>query len=235
MISVLVGIMAAFGDPHIHEQRLDHGAEDHLHGAPFNPFMNLIAQMIPGNGQAGDFVYSQEALDRIVSQLMEQTSTSTAPGPASQSEIDALPRKLVTVDMLGSEGRAECSICMDEVNIGEQVTELPCHHWFHHQCVAAWLAEHDTCPHCRKGISKSNSNENPQASGGASGADPSRQMPGAFASGEGTFADPFVVHESSSQNTQGRTDASSRPGSADETGSGGFGDRIRRGLFGPPR
>ncbi|KAF2713095.1 hypothetical protein K504DRAFT_472560 [Pleomassaria siparia CBS 279.74] len=233
--NVLIGLMAAFGETpgqHHHHHEFGGGGGDDPHNHPINPFMGLFTSMVRGNGQAGDFVYSQEGLDRIVSQLMEQTATSTAPGPAPQSEIENLLRKQVTMDMLGPEGRAECSICMDEVNIGEEVSELPCRHWFHHACVAAWLAEHDTCPHCRKGISKHSSSDDAQASGGATGADASRQMPGAFGgTGEGTFADPYVI-ESPSSNSQGRTDSQAGPGSADE--SGGFGDRIRRGLFGPP-
>ena len=37
-------------------------------------------------------------------------------------------------------------------DVGDTVTVLPCSHWFHHECIRAWLGEHDTCPHCRKGI-----------------------------------------------------------------------------------
>ena len=197
---------------------------------------------MPGSGAAGDFVYSQEvrriyilvidldgvltmeqAMDRIISQLMEQTQTSNAPGPASQQEIDALSRKQVAPDMLGPEGRAECSICMDEVNIGEEVTELPCHHWFHHACISAWLGEHDTCPHCRKGISK----EGPNANAGASSSPhPSSQMPGSFVTGDGTPEHPFIVQDAN----QAPQDPSEEQGSS----NGGLGDRLRRGLFGPP-
>ena len=54
--------------------------------------------------------------------------------------------------MLGSDGKAECSVCMDNVELGDEVTLLPCSHWFHEACVGAWLKEHDTCPHCRQGI-----------------------------------------------------------------------------------
>jgi E3 ubiquitin-protein ligase RNF115/126 len=238
--SVLIGLLASFGEApgvHAHHHHELGGTDnpDNLRGPSLNPLLSIFSQFMPGigSGQAGDFVYSQEALDRIVTQLMEQTSTSSAPGPASQSDIDSLPRKEVTVEMLGNEGRAECSICMDEVNIGEQVTELPCHHWFHHACVAAWLAEHDTCPHCRKGISK-NSPENSQADSGAGGADPTRQMPGSFAGGEGNYTDSFGAHDPSSTsqtNPTGQGDLGAGP--ADE--SGGISERIRRGLFGPPR
>lgn len=154
--NVLVGLMAAFGEQPIHppHPHVHHG--DHVHPlSPVNPMMQLIAQMFPvGNGQFGDAVYSQEALDRIITQLMEQNASSNAPGPATQSDIENLPRKPVTMEMLGSDGRADCSICMEEVIVGEEVAFLPCTHWFHHPCIAAWLGEHDTCPHCRKGISK---------------------------------------------------------------------------------
>lgn len=163
--------------------------------------------MTGGNGQVGDAVYSQEALDRIITQLMEHNSSSNAPGPAPQSEIESLPRKEVSIEMLGPEGRAECSICMEEVNIGEEVAELPCHHWFHHPCIAAWLGEHDTCPHCRKGISKEPPNSGNSSNPPGSGANP-RPMPGAFGGDDNAPAD-------------------------DANAGHGLGERLRRGLFGP--
>jgi len=200
------------GPPHVH---------DHDHDMPSNPLFDLFRSigMVPPNTSMGDFVSSQEGLDRIISQLMEQTATSNAPGPATQNDIDSLSRKKVDEDMLGTEHKAECSICMDEVNIGEEVTVLPCKHWFHHQCVSAWLLEHDTCPHCRKGITK-------QQEGSASN-DPStatqqsqpsgyRRMPGAFDQN-----DPAATQPSTSDDAN--------------AGNGGISDRIRRGLWGPPQ
>ncbi|KAL8726472.1 MAG: hypothetical protein Q9166_006703 [cf. Caloplaca sp. 2 TL-2023] len=119
----------------------------------FPGLQHLFASVLnPANAAHGDAVYSQEALDRIVSQFMEQHNGSSAPGPASAAAISALPRKKVDKEMLGSDGKAECSVCMDNVEIGDEVTVLPCQHWFHGDCVGAWLNEHDTCPHCRQGI-----------------------------------------------------------------------------------
>ncbi|KAL8814687.1 MAG: hypothetical protein Q9223_006104, partial [Gallowayella weberi] len=113
----------------------------------------LFASILnPANAAHGDVVYSQEALDRIISQFMEQHNGSTAPGPASAAAIAALPKRRIDQEMLGSDGKAECSVCMDNVELGDEVTVLPCHHWFHDECVSAWLKEHDTCPHCRQGI-----------------------------------------------------------------------------------
>ena len=114
---------------------------------PIN-LMDILA-----GGRAGDAVFSQEALDRIVTQLMEQHGSGNAPPPASEQAIESLPKREITKsDLADDSGKAECSICMDECPLGTQVTVLPCKHWFHHDCIKAWLIEHDTCPHCRRGI-----------------------------------------------------------------------------------
>ncbi|RHZ57101.1 putative RING finger domain protein [Aspergillus thermomutatus] len=100
----------------------------------------------------GDAVYSQEELDRVISQLIDQNINRTGAPPAPESAIQSLPKKKVDEEMLGSEGKAECSICMEPVELGTEVTVLPCKHWFHFPCIEAWLSQHNTCPHCRRGI-----------------------------------------------------------------------------------
>jgi E3 ubiquitin-protein ligase RNF115/126 len=121
-------------------------------GAPPG-LQGLFASLLnPANARHGDAVYTQEALDQIISNLMEQHPTSNAPGPASPSAIQALPKKNLNEELLGPEGKGECSVCMDDVHIGDEVVMLPCSHWFHETCASAWLSEHNTCPICRKGI-----------------------------------------------------------------------------------
>ena len=129
---------------------------------PNNPGMGAMPgflSQILGAGSHGDAVYTDEALDRVITQMMEQNGSNNAPGPASAEAIARLPKKTVDKAMMGQEGKAECSVCMDTVEIGDQVTELPCRHWFHGECVGAWLKEHDTCPHCRQGIMPRESRE----------------------------------------------------------------------------
>lgn len=123
---------------------------------------DLIPMLIdPRNAQHGDAVFSQEALDRVMSQLMEQNATN-GPPPAPQEVINQLPKKKIDETMLGNDGQAECSICMDNVEIGTEVTVLPCQHWFHFECIESWLKEHDTCPHCRKPITPEDQRSQPQ-------------------------------------------------------------------------
>ncbi|KAI4122468.1 MAG: hypothetical protein LQ341_007302 [Variospora aurantia] len=81
----------------------------------------LFASILnPANAAQGDVVYSEEALDRIISQFMESQNGSSAPGPASAAAIEALPTKKVDKDMLGTDGKAECSVCMDNVELDDE-------------------------------------------------------------------------------------------------------------------
>ncbi|KIE01038.1 Zinc finger, RING/FYVE/PHD-type, partial [Metarhizium majus ARSEF 297] len=114
----------------------------------------ILNHFSPANAMMGDAVYSQEALDRIVTQLMETTSQSNAAPRASNEAIANLDRKTVDKGFLGPEGKAECSICIDAMKEGEVATYLPCKHWFHDECIVPWLKQHNTCPVCRTPIEK---------------------------------------------------------------------------------
>jgi E3 ubiquitin-protein ligase RNF115/126 len=117
---------------------------------PDNP-LSIISAILSG-GRHGDAVYSQEELDRVISQLIDQNINGNAPPPASESAIQALPRKKIDKEMLGPDAKAECSICMESVDLDTEVAILPCKHWFHFLCIEMWLNQHNTCPHCRRGI-----------------------------------------------------------------------------------
>ena len=43
----------------------------------------------------------------------------------------------------------ECSICLMEINEGQDTILIPCGHMFHDNCVTKWLNMHNTCPLCR--------------------------------------------------------------------------------------
>ncbi|RSL89424.1 hypothetical protein CEP51_001223 [Fusarium floridanum] len=115
---------------------------------------DILSLLNPANAMAGDAVYSQEALDRIITGLMEANPQSNAAPPATEEALRNLERKPVNKEMLGTEGKAECTICIDEMKEGDMATFLPCKHWFHEDCVVLWLKEHNTCPICRTPIEK---------------------------------------------------------------------------------
>ncbi|KAI9167223.1 RING finger protein [Paramyrothecium foliicola] len=135
---------------------------------------DILSLFSPAGGVAGDAVYSQEALDRIISSLMEANPQSNAAPPATEQGLQNLERRTVDEELHGREDRFECAVCIDEMKVGELVAFLPCKHVFHDECVVAWLKEHNTCPVCRAPIEKSGStgdgsNRNSETPGGRSG------------------------------------------------------------------
>ncbi|KAL5331352.1 hypothetical protein ACEPPN_000882 [Leptodophora sp. 'Broadleaf-Isolate-01'] len=114
------------------------GQRDGPHAGGLPPgLQGLFAAMAnPANARSGDGVYTQQALDQIISTstLMEQHPTSNAPGPASPDAISALPKKKLDENELGPEGKGECNVCMGDVTVGVEVVVLPYSHWFHEAC-----------------------------------------------------------------------------------------------------
>ena len=45
----------------------------------------------------------------------------------------------------------QCSICLDDMS-KPTLQVVKCGHFFHKDCITAWLNHHDTCPLCRKKI-----------------------------------------------------------------------------------
>ncbi|KAM7201234.1 hypothetical protein V8F20_004980 [Naviculisporaceae sp. PSN 640] len=115
-------------------------------------FLSFIGQGAFPFGPNPDAVYSQEAFDRLITQLREAEANSGGAPPASQSALDKLQTKEVDDEMLGSEENPKCVICVDEMAKGEKATILPCNHLFHGECVTHWLKQHNTCPVCRRSI-----------------------------------------------------------------------------------
>ena len=45
----------------------------------------------------------------------------------------------------------QCSICMEDVEVGRNIMRLTCdgRHYFCQECIEGWFADHNTCPVCR--------------------------------------------------------------------------------------
>ena len=131
--------------------------------AAANPMDFLQHLMNPAGAPSGDFASSQQAFDQILSGLMDEHQSGSAPGPASAEAIESLPKKAADAEILGNAEKEDCSICMSEVTMGDIVSILPCNHWFHPDCAKMWLKEHDTCPICRVGIMSKSEDVNARA------------------------------------------------------------------------
>jgi len=117
-----------------------------------DPLNALLGGSIPENGRMGDYVFNQEALDTIVTQLMEN-SNAHRPVPATEEIVAKLPRELL---MEGSETLSkDCAVCKEQFKLESEdpdeqvVVTLPCKHPFHEPCITPWLKTSGTCPVCR--------------------------------------------------------------------------------------
>ncbi|KAL4069850.1 hypothetical protein V8B97DRAFT_1918289 [Scleroderma yunnanense] len=112
------------------------------------PFSEIFGQ----GGRWGDYVFNEEALDQIMTQLMEN-STAGRPVPATEDILLKLPRDVLTEGspLLGK----DCAVCKEQFTLypeddGELiVVTLPCNHPFHQDCILPWLKSSGTCPVCR--------------------------------------------------------------------------------------
>ena len=63
-----------------------------------------------------------------------------------------IPVQKVRIVELDHETAAQCSICHETVQIGDDVRKLPCDHTFHQSCIDVWVLQHATCPNCRRAL-----------------------------------------------------------------------------------
>nr|TKS15648.1 E3 ubiquitin-protein ligase RING1-like isoform X2 [Populus alba] len=62
--------------------------------------------------------------------------------PANKEAVKAMPTVSINQNL-------QCSICLEEFEIGSEAKEMPCKHKFHGECIAPWLELHSSCPVCR--------------------------------------------------------------------------------------
>ncbi|KAK9839178.1 hypothetical protein WJX74_011021 [Apatococcus lobatus] len=84
---------------------------------------------------------------------VDPNAVHRAAPPASKQLVKKLPREHLTharLQELGP-GSVQCSVCRDELDVGDEVQILPCNksHVFHPPCLAPWLKDHNSCPVCR--------------------------------------------------------------------------------------
>ncbi|CAG8667872.1 14465_t:CDS:1 [Dentiscutata erythropus] len=77
---------------------------------------------------------SQKAINNAVSLF---TSTDSTQNPAVSDNDMALEET--------------CAICLEDFDDGDKIRELPCHHYYHVECIDPWLTtKSSSCPLCKK-------------------------------------------------------------------------------------
>ncbi|CAD6893929.1 unnamed protein product [Tilletia controversa] len=209
--------------------------------------LGLFAEFFGGggtNGQLGDYVLSQEGLDNIITQLMEQTGQAHGPARASEEAIAGLERfDRSDRARLAKAKNSECATCKEDFIPGEEeaptqneeddpadaepqestIVSLPCDHIFHEGCIVDWLVINGTCPICRSPVDRSSSSS---ANAGGDGAGGGGYQ--ASANRDASYGSPIM----SGAPMDGSSSAARAPNSSNSGGGGGGGGG---GVGGPLR
>jgi len=108
-----------------------------------------------GRGAGGDLHTRLHMMDRdftaedyeMLLQLDEESARSRRSSVAeaqAQSVLELLPVSTVAASSAG----AQCMVCLEPMETGEQIRTLPCMHVFHKACIDRWFSEPGRPPRC---------------------------------------------------------------------------------------
>mmetsp|Transcript_22418 Transcript_22418/g.32688 ORF Transcript_22418/g.32688 Transcript_22418/m.32688 type:complete len:714 (+) Transcript_22418:111-2252(+) len=97
-----------------------------------------------------------DIMDGLIMQLISQTEGSHKRPRTKESVIASLPVLSAGPSLLLNEDKNSCTICLENFITGDEVTHLPCEHYFHlrekaGECngIISWLKQSNECPLCR--------------------------------------------------------------------------------------
>lgn len=94
-------------------------------------------------GSLNDFVDGSgfDLLLQHLAQISPNGYASVNP-PTKKEAIEAMESVI-------NDEKLQCTICLEDVEIGDIAKEMPCKHKFHGDCIVSWLKLHSSCPVCR--------------------------------------------------------------------------------------
>ncbi|XP_030547651.1 E3 ubiquitin-protein ligase SIRP1-like [Rhodamnia argentea] len=92
-------------------------------------------------GSLGDY-FIGPGLDLLLQHLAENDPNRYGTPPAQKEAVESMPTVTIKENL-------QCSVCLDDFEIGAEAKEMPCKHKFHCGCILPWLELHSSCPVCR--------------------------------------------------------------------------------------
>lgn len=99
------------------------------------------------SGNIGDY-FLGPGFEQLMQQLADNDPNRYGTPPAAKDAVENLPTVTVDDDLMNSELN-QCAVCQDEFEKGSHVTQMPCKHVYHGDCLIPWLRLHNSCPVCR--------------------------------------------------------------------------------------
>ncbi|CAI9260231.1 unnamed protein product [Lactuca saligna] len=107
-----------------------------------NPFDSRNLSQNHPFGSFGDY-FIGPGLEQLLQQLSENDPNRYGTPPAKKEAIESMPKVKIEEDSI------QCSVCLEEFEIGNEAREMPCKHRYHGDCILPWLELHSSCPVCR--------------------------------------------------------------------------------------
>jgi len=87
--------------------------------------------------------------ENLLNTLFNMDPNKMGTPPTAKKVLDELPRIKITEENINLYKDLECSVCKENLAIGDVVIDLPCKHKDHQDCILPWLTKHNNCPVCR--------------------------------------------------------------------------------------
>lgn len=87
----------------------------------------------------GDYAWGNAGFDAVITQLLNNLDgTNSGPPPMPKQQVDNLPVVKINDEQVKN-NNLQCTVCMDDFQVGDSARQLPCEHFFHEDCIVPWL------------------------------------------------------------------------------------------------
>lgn len=122
------------------------GAQGSSSGVPTSASRGLININFPLpqeffqlHSNPGDYAWGNAGFDAVITQLLNNLDGSNSgPPPMPKDQVDNLPTVKISDDQVKSTN-LQCTVCMEDFQVGASARQLPCEHFFHQDCIIPWL------------------------------------------------------------------------------------------------
>ena len=122
-----------------------------------NSINSVIPMSIDYNNNNGIFVPQLFARPQLRNQRNNNNINVRNPSilnSSNDNEYLLYEFSLQNVDKLDDD-KKKCIICLEDFKNGDNVSFLPCTHFFHFKCINSWFKNKNICPLCKKEITQS--------------------------------------------------------------------------------
>jgi hypothetical protein len=115
-------------------------------------FIKMIEVIIFGTIVGGIFIF--RIIKNCTNDIQTPTQIQPTQPPIQQTIISPIYNEFNIFSVVYIESKNEelkdCSICLEEIKVGDQIRRLTCFHQYHINCIDEWLDINKICPECNQ-------------------------------------------------------------------------------------